>query len=425
VSLLFLLGLGLEDGPGTLRVSVADDGSEAELMSSRPSLSGDGRLVVFESDAPNLVTADTNGLRDVFARDLARGRTLLLSADPDGGPADAASGEPSLSADGRVVAFSSFAENLIARDGNRERDVFVRELASGLVERVAGGNGASFEPAISGDGRRVAFTSRASTLAPGDTNREPDVFLHDRATGTTRLVSASGAGASGKGASGHPALSADGAWVVFASDAADLVPDDLNRSSDVFLYDVARGSLERVSVDVNGRGARGDSGRPAISADGRFVAFESGSSGLVPGDRNRKLDVFVRDRATGRLEIASVSAEGLQGDGDSSRPALSADGRFVAFQSRAANLVPGIANHFCAGPRSPPQCPDVYLRDRGGHRTLRVSVADDGSEGNDGTFSARLALSAGGRVVAFASLASNLVPGDTNDDADVFIRELW
>lgn len=411
-----------------MRVSVASDGEEAELGSSRPSLSGDGWLVAFESQAPNLVGVDANGARDVFVHDRRSGETRLASAAPDGTPGDAASGEPALAATAPLIGFSSRASNLVpaAVDG-RVLHVYVRDLDSGAVELVsvrpdgAPAGGDSFAPSLSGDGRLVAFASRAADLVPGDRNGEADVFLRDRATGLTRRVGTAAGTGEPDGPSGRPALSRDGRFVAFESRAANLVPGDANGAGDVFVWAVETGRVERVSVGASGE-AVGESGLPALSADGRFVAFQSRAPDLVPGDVNRMLDVFVRDRRRGETELVSVSRGGRPGNGESGRPALSADGRFVTFESRASNLVPGDRNRFCASPSHPPNCPDVFLRDRALGTTIRLSVATGGAEGNDGTFSDVLAISGDGRVVAFGSLASNLVPGDGNRDGDVFVR---
>jgi Tol biopolymer transport system component len=273
-------------------------------------------------------------------------------------------------------------------------------------------NGDSDRQVVSADGRFVAFLSTASNLVPGDTNGEPDVFVHDRRTGSTRRVSVGTGGAQGNSVSDNPAISADGRFVAFASYASNLVRGDGNDDQDVFVRDRQAGTTARVSLGPGG--AQGDfySDNPALSANGRFVAFESGASNLVPGDSNGVLDVFVRDRQTGTTRRVSLGAAGAQGDEFSFGPAISADGRFVAFASVATNLVPGDTNGEA----------DVFVRDRKAGTTRRVSFGLGSAQGNGESYAP--ALSADGRLVAFLSRATNLVPGDTNGVQDVFVRSL-
>jgi len=206
------------------------------------------------------------------------------------------------------------------------------------------GNDNSWDPSISADGRYVAFFSHASNLVPGDTNGKADVFVHDRVTGQTTRVSVASDGTEGNGYSWFPSISADGRYVAFESIASNLVPGDTNGVSDVFVHDRLTGQTTRVSVASDGTQGHSASDHPSISADGRYVAFESFASNLVPGDTNGKRDVFVHDRLTGQTARVSVASDGTQGNGDSIYPSISADGRYVAFVSGASNLVPGDAN---------------------------------------------------------------------------------
>src|SRR5437867_4406185 len=212
------------------------------------------------------------------------------------------------------------------------------------------GNDVSLGSALSADGRFVAFDSAATDLVAGDTNGVSDVFVHDRQTGTTERVSVASDGAQGNGSSGlvtfafPPALSADGRFVAFVSFATNLVAGDTNGATDVFVHDRQAGTTERVSVASGGSQSNGSNVGSALSADGRFVAFQSAATNLVADDTNGATDVFVHDRQTGTTERMSVASDGSQGNGFNAGPALSADGRFVAFHSTATNLVAGDTN---------------------------------------------------------------------------------
>lgn len=274
------------------------------------------------------------------------------------------------------------------------------------------GNDGSDRQSISADGRYVAFTSGASNLVPGDTNGRRDVFVRDNVAGTTARVSVAADGSQADADSYYTAISGDGRYVAFASDASNLVPDDTNGRIDVFVRDIAAGTTARVSVGSDGSQADGHSEWPQISGDGRYVAFFSGASNLVPDDTNWKADVFVHDNVTGSTTRVSVGSDGTQGDADSDRPSISSDGRYVAFSSNASNLVPGDTNGST----------DVFVRDVVAATTTRVSVNSDGSqaEGN----SRQPSISSDGRYVAFSSSASNLVVGDTNWAPDVFVHRI-
>jgi Tol biopolymer transport system component len=405
-------------GPGaTTRVSVATGGAQGNDRSFVPTISGDGRNASFYSDASNLVAGDTNGARDVFVHDRQSGETTRVSVDTAGAEANGDSFAPAISADGRFVAFSSSASNLVAGDSNGANDIFVRDRQANTMARVSSGlagatpNGGSDSPSISADGRLVAFTSSASNLVEGDTNSQRDVFVVDRQAGVTTRASVSSTGAQAVLESFTPELSADGRFVAFTSFSPDLILEDQNETSDVFVRDLQAGLTTRVSVYTGGYEADGDSLRPSISADGRFVAFDSDAWNLAWGDTNDAVDVFLHDRQSGETIRASVDDSGAQGDGQSMRPSLSGDGRYVAFYTDASNLVSGDTNGSA----------DVILYDRQSGATKRVSVAGGGAEANGDSL--RPALNASGRLVVFESDASNLVAGDTNRFTDVFVHD--
>jgi Tol biopolymer transport system component len=316
-----------------------------------PSVSADGRLVVFQSPATNLVAGDDDGDEDVFVRDLQAGTTRLVSAASDGTPGDAGSSQAVISANGRFVAFQSSATNLVSPDTRQHGDVFVRDLMDGTNRRVsvndsgAEGNGSSSSPNISGDGRFIAFVSSATNLVASDTNSMGDVFLRDMQLGTIQRVSVAGDGAEANRSSSSPRVSADGRFVAFVSGATNLQTEEYNNTEDVFVRDVQQGTTQRVNVATSGTAAAASSYAISMSADGRFVAFDSVATNLGGGAGTSVLDVFVRDRTAGTTRFIPVSAiNGLAGNLDSAGPAISADGRFVAFVSGASNLVAGDTN---------------------------------------------------------------------------------
>jgi len=405
----------------TERVSVSSTGGQANAWARGGSISADGRYVAFYSEASNLVSEDTNGYSDIFVHDRLTGTTERVSVSSAGEQGDGTSPDhPVISGDGRFVAFRSEATNLVLGDSNRSYDIFVHDRATGNTERVsvssAGeqGDGSSFHPSISGDGRYVAFYSRASNLVPGDTNGYNDVFVHDRLTGTTERVSVSSTADEGNWHSEFPSISADGRFVAFSSNASNLVPGDTNGYSDVFVRDRLTGTTERVSLSSAGEQANGTSRDPSISGDGWFVAFRSGATNLVSGDTNGADDVFVYDLFTGVTERVSISSTGGQGNGRSGPTlAICGDGRFVAFYSDASNLVPGDTN--AAG--------DHFVHDRLTDTTERVNMSSAGEQGNSASQYPFVAVSADAQYVAFASEASNLVPGDSNGYSDIFVHD--
>lgn len=421
--------------------------SPLKQRSVKPCFSADGRFVVFQSLRSDLVANDTNNVEDVFVFTRGTGKIRRVSVDSIGRQGDAASYAANVSADGRFVAFASDATNLIPNDTNGTEDIFVHDLMTGNTRRISvsttgeQGNNSSRDPAISGDGRYVVFTSTATDLVPGDTNRAADVFLHDRQTGRTSRISVGSStkrgstGTSGDSlpirpaitpsdkppvapaldqadaGSGEPAISQDGRYVAFFSHAKNLVADDQNGRSDIFLRDLRTATTTCVSVNSEGAAGDNHSRIPAISADGRYVAFESFASNLVPGDTNSRVDVFLHDRTTRATTRVSVSSEEKQVDGDSHNPAVSADGRLVVFSSFASNLVRLDTNNRY----------DVFVRDRKTGRTSMISVSSAGGLGKHD--SDQPSLSGDGRYVAFSSKASNLIPGDKNSSVDVFIRD--
>ncbi len=407
----------------TQRVSLTSGGAQGNAGSVYPAMSSssaDGRYIAFTSLATNLVPGDTNGVQDVFVRDRQLGITERVSVNSAGVQANGTSFQSSISADGRYVAFYTLATNLDVADTNGTYDVYVRDRQLGTTERVSvsssgtQGDAYSVGGALSTDGRYVCFDSIATNLVAGDTNGSSDVFIRDRLLGTTELVSVDSSGVEGNGFSARGAITADGRYVVFASEATNLVAGDTNAASDTFVHDRQTGTTERVSVDSSGTEAIGGTANvwtPSITDDGRYVTFTTDATNLVPGDTNGVHDVFIRDRQLGTTERVSVDSSGVEGNGDCRSNSVSADGRYVAFDSSATNLVAGDTNGW----------PDVFLRDRQLGTTERVSISSGAGQGNFDSDSA--VVSADGRYVVFESFASTLVGGDTNGASDVFIRD--
>ncbi|UCG88703.1 MAG: PKD domain-containing protein, partial [Gemmatimonadota bacterium] len=399
----------------TERVSVATDGTQGNAESRDSAISADGRFVSFVSEATALVAGDTNGSLDVFVRDRLTGQTERVSVASDGTQGDSASWAGNISGNGRYVAFSSLASNLAALDDNAAFDVFVHDRQTGQTERVSvatdgtQGDENSWNPAISSDGRYVAFESHATTLVAGDANAKIDVFVHDRATGQTERVSVATDGTQGDADSWQAAISADGRYVGFHSYSGALVAADTNGKVDVFVHDRLTGETQRVSVASDGTQGDGNSECPSLSADGRYVAFASYATTLVPFDTNDIWDVFVHDRHTGQTQRVSVTTSGAQVKRTSRYPSISADGRYVAFHSGADEYVTDYNNSI-----------DIFLHDRQTAHTQRVSVTSGGAEASGD--SEYPAVSADGRCVAFRSAAEDLVVDDTNGVRDVFVR---
>jgi len=376
---------------GTERISV----SSAGLPGNQDAyygvdISADGRYVVFCTKASNLVSGDTNNVWDVFLRDRTAGSTIRVSVPSAGGQSNGNSWQPRISEDGLVIVYASEATNLVDGDTNNRMDIFAYDRGSGQTERVSvssseeqGNDGVELAPAVSAAGRFVAFTSDASNLVPGDTNNFcdmnwdgtynencPDVFVRDRTLGTTERVSVSSSQLEGNDASLSPAISGNGRYVAFYSVAGNLVPDDTNTCwswyhesgpcPDVFVRDRTGGTTGRVSLSSLGAQSAHSSMNvnrkpPAISSDGRYVAFESDDTELAAGATNGKTQILVHDRDTGQTTLGSANTYGWQGDDWSTCPVdLSADGRYLAIFSRANDLVTDDGNGLA----------DIFVRDR-------------------------------------------------------------
>jgi hypothetical protein len=420
--------LAVDTSSSTERVSVSSAGVEGNFQSlttARNSVSADGRFVVFWSSGTSLVEDDTNQAPDVFVRDRLNGTTVRANVTSTGEQTTATPlypVNPAISGNGRFVAFWSDAANLVPDDTNDAVDLFVHDLQTGRNERFFAADDPSSNPGysastivLSNDGRFVAYCFEPGD--PTDRNFSYDTFVIDRLTGTTDRVTTSipelGSD-DGNSDSCPSSISGDGRFVLLSSESADLVAGDTNGTTDAFVYDREFGSISRVSFNSNGEELNGESYGGSISADGRYVAFSSSASNAVPADTNGVSDIFVRDRVTGQTERVSLDSFGAQANDESmafSVPSMSSDGRFVTFSSAASNLVAGDS---C--------CWDVFVRDRQTGTTQRVSVASGGGQADGSSLAPE--LTADGNAVVFYSDATDLVPGDTNGFTDVFVTVL-
>lgn len=415
-TMVAVLALGAAGAAKTKIVSRHTNGTQGDQMSVSGGISANGRYVVFRSEAKTLIGSDTNGRRDIFVRDRKAGKTRLANRRDNGDQANHVSGYPSISENGRYVVFWSRATNLIGGGTNGHDQIYIHDRVKRKTRLISKhsngtqGDGESRDPVVSADGRFVAFQSSASNLVNGDTNGRSDIFIRDRKTGKTRLVSKRSNGAQGNEGSFTAAISTNGRFIAFESGASNLVKNDDNDVSDVFVHDRKKRKTKRVSVSSAESEAIGQSTQADISADGRFVVFRSSAANLVGGDGNGVHDVFIRDRKKGRTRRLSIHTNGSGGSASSAAPSISGDGRRVVFESSAPNLVGGDSNGTT----------DIFMRDRRKKRTKRVSVANGGGQGTG--ISRRPIISRDGRFVTFYSDAPDLASVDVNARHDVFAR---
>jgi archaellum component FlaF (FlaF/FlaG flagellin family) len=404
--------------PTTDLASLSSANVQGNNHSGSSAISKNGRFVAFDSLATNLIGADTNTTTDIFVRNRQSGKTTRASKRTNGAEANGQSFAPQISDSGRFVAFSSFATNLIGLDGNGVLDVFVHDRNSKKTTRVStrsnGGeaNSGSTLQGISGDGRYVVFNSNASNLVPGDSNGTTDIFVKDRKTGKTTRVSERSNGAQGNGASQLGAISPNGRYVAFTSVATNLVPTDSNATQDVFVHDRNNKKTIRASVKGNNIQSNNFSHFPDVANNGSVV-FPSLATNLVNNDTNATWDAFLRNIKTKTTRIVSVSSAGIQGNaasGINSIPKISADGKRITFDSQATNLIAGDTNVNL----------DVFMHNRANQTTRRLSVRFDGTQGNAAAIVGDMANT--GRFVSFLSNSTNLVGGDANARNDVFVR---
>jgi len=408
----------------TTRVSVNSSEQPANNNSgSYGTISLTGRFVVFDSQATTLVPSDTNGFSDVFLRDRRSGTTRRVSLDSAEGEGNGSSFEPSVSGNGHFVAFESNATNLVPGDTNGADDIFLRDRKTGMTRRVsvssAGAQAtgpvafSSLNSVVSANGRFVAYQSSATNLVPNDTSGLYDVFVYDRLNKTTKRVDVKSSGDASALGADSPSISANGRFVAFET-ASRLTGADMNKNQyDIYVRDRKLKQTRLVSVRSNGAQANAECLSPLISENGRFVAFNSVASNLVRHDTGGHYDAFVHDRRTGKTFRASVNSKGRGGNGESQTPTVSNNGKFILFASTSTNLAP---NDDTPGT-------DIFLRNMLTGKTRLVSVSRRGHEGNGNSFIYYRSLSADGRWASFESAASNLVENDSvGGYDDVFVR---
>ena len=423
--LLLAADFDFGDAPVSYGTGQNTTGVQANATSNGPVIGGDGRYVVFVSEASNLVAGDTNGVNDVFRKDRSTGEVVRVSTAADGAQTTvAAGGQIGLSADGRYVVFTTADSGLVAGDTNGLPDAFRKDLTTGAVIRVSTAvdgsqsDGPSLVESITPDGRYVLFQSQATNLVAGDTNGVIDVFLKDLSDGSILRASTDAAGNQVNAPSGSGYVTPDGRYVLFGSFASNLIAGDTNGQPDLFRKDLTDGSIVRVNIRADGsQTAAGVRLRDyEISDDGRYAVFSSDATTLIPGGTsNGKHNGFRKDLVTGEVLQVNVRLDGVQagpnGDGVGNMD-ISADGRYVAFADDAGNLVTGDDNGTS----------DVFVKDMDTGELLGASFRADGVVGNSGTVNPF--VDDAGELAAFTSFSDNLVSGDTNGVNDAFIKNL-
>ncbi len=415
--------------PGdTIRVSINSSGAQSNSGSDGVSISTDGRYIAFISWASNLVNGDTNGVEDAFVRDTQTNTTTRVSLSSSGIQGNARTEwqtGTAISGDGRYIVFASYANNLVTGDTNGELDIFVRDMQTGSTTRVSvdsneiQGNSASYSFSISANGQYVAFQSFSNNLVTGDTNGVDDIFVRDLWGGTTSRISTGTSGIQGNAgntiSSSTISISADGRFVTFNSYATNLVVGDNNGYEDIFLRDTSLNTTALISIGLNEIAGNGRALGSSISANGRFVAFSSTASNLIIGDTNVNQDIFIRDIQLNITTRVSVDSNGTEQTGHNWYTmqvlSISGNGRFVTFATDAGNLVSGDTNGEF----------DIFVRDIQLSTTTRVSVNSNGSQSRG--VAHRPVISADGLYTTFTSGAYDLVNGDTNGHWDIFVHK--
>jgi uncharacterized repeat protein (TIGR01451 family) len=404
--------------PGeTTLASTSDVGVKSNGSSFDAVISEEGSRVAFYSSATNLDPADSDTINDTYVKDVVTGDIVLASTSDAGVKGNAAAVVPDISADGTRVAFYSHANNLDPGDTDFLADIYVKDLLTGDIVLVstsdAGvkGNRDSFVPTISADGRSVAFYSSANNLDPGDGDLLPDIYVKDLLTGDIVLASTSDTGVKGNNESFLPAISGDGGSVAFGSAARNLDPADTDTTEDIYVKDLLTGDIVLASTSDAGLKGNASSVEATVSADGVRVGFGSFAANLDPADIDHDRDIYVKDISTGDITLASASDAGVKSNAGSFRPNISADGRRVAFDSNGANLDPVDVDPTL----------DAYVKDLVTGDVALASASDAGDKGSGHSIGPTLSDDA--MRVAFSSNATNLEPADQDSLSDIYVKE--
>ena len=382
----------------------------------RGGISGSGKFVAIETEVDNLMPNDDNNDWDIFVYNRKTRALRHVSRRPNGTKGNGANEYPVISANGRYVAFESESDNLVPDDDATMPDVLVHDRKTKKIYRASvrsngtEANAASSEVAISGNGERVVFISEATNLVRNDDNEVEDAFAHNTNTGKTLRVSVRSNGAEANESSSEPTISDNGRFVVFHSDAHNLVANDSPGTTDVFVHDLKTRKTERVSVRSNGNPGQGDSSYGIPSRNGRFIVFHSSAGNLVPDDSDTG-DVFIHDRETGKTRRLSNRPNGNEANGKSEVPDISASGRFVSFQSEASNLTPNDDNSSA----------DIFVLDRKSGKTKLISRKSNGDQVAASSYDS--AVSNSGAFVSFYSTGVFAGgPEAAEEDGDVYLR---
>ncbi|VAW32045.1 hypothetical protein MNBD_CHLOROFLEXI01-2680 [hydrothermal vent metagenome] len=404
------------------RVNLTYDGLQLAGSSAAPSISANGQFVAFVSSGANFVDGKESEHSQVFVRDRKNGTTEIVSVNDEGVMGNQASGvwveqgsSTSISGNGRYVTFHSFATNLVP-DTPPQANIFVYDRHTKQIKLITGSaNGDSMWPILSEDGLSIVFISEADNLVPDDTNQVRDIFVYNQTNDNLERVSLATNGVEANAPSGNfsfLSVSANGRFIAFDSFADNLVPDDTNNVIDVFVYDRQTKEIERISKSNNGVEANGESIHPSLSADGRYIAFQSVATNLVNFDTEALSNIFIYDREKGLIQLVELYAGSLQEDVFNGNPDISSSGRWVVFTSNANDPMFEDSNYVS----------DIFLYDSQTEESLILSVSDQGEASNG--LSIAPVLSANECTVVFWSLATNLISDDTNQTWDIFVRDL-
>ena len=402
---------GLQSAGTTTRVSTTASGAQANDASVYGTISGDGRIIAFDSFASNIISGASG--RQVYARNLQTGEVMLISRSASGAAGNANSRDVKISTDGGFASFDSVASNLIS--GVSGSQIYHRNLSTGALQVVSTsssgtvGNGTSLYSTVSGDGRYVAFSSNSTNLIGGVSGSQ--IYVKDTVTGSLTLASSSSSGATGNALSDRAVISDDGRYVVFESDATNLVAGATGRQT--YVKDLVTGQVRVASQNAQGTNSTGGPFHATINATGRYVAFSSNDSTFLPGLSGTNSQVFLKDLETGSLTLVTTASSGVEGNGSSYDAVLSPDARYIAFRSTATNIIAGVSGS------------NIYRKDLLTGAVELVSRSTDGTVANaDSYVGDKIRMTADGRKILFHSSATNLISGDTNGDEDVFLRDM-